>query len=469
RDEMRYVEVAREMIVEGRWAVPHLNQVLYSEKPPLFFWLMRVPNALEGDLTPAGARSVIAVMAALCVALTFAIGRLLLGPVGAGVSALALATSAEFARFSQTAVMDVPLALFVTAALFFYVLAKRRPTRASALPMAAAYASMGLGFMVKGPFGILLPAVVMACEGFRARGGRALKARHLRWGPLITIGILLAWVIPVIVSLGPDFAIDTLKRQLLTRAVGQAAPHAGPIWFYFAELPVEFLPWTIFVPFAFVATWRHRFAPPHPESAAEGLRFGAVWTVAMFVVLTAIKGKRDQYLMPLFPGAALLVGAWFEHVWHGVRREEHPWFEPTRKVVGAALAGTAALGLVGAFVVPAIVRVLGLEATEFASVMGTDGWMPLWWALLAAPLALAAAALIGRGRPPAVFAGVLLVGAALVLFTNLQVRPSLNWKRSGRWIGERMGELHRDGAVLGAFRWRMVGTYNYYGRVARIE
>ena len=38
-DEPRYAEVAREMRVTGEWLVPHLNGEIYSEKPPLLFWL----------------------------------------------------------------------------------------------------------------------------------------------------------------------------------------------------------------------------------------------------------------------------------------------------------------------------------------------------------------------------------------------------------------------------------------------
>jgi len=38
-DEPRYMEVAREMAVRGDYLLPHLNGELYSEKPPLFFWL----------------------------------------------------------------------------------------------------------------------------------------------------------------------------------------------------------------------------------------------------------------------------------------------------------------------------------------------------------------------------------------------------------------------------------------------
>ena len=39
-DEPRYAEVAREMVVTGHYAVPHLNGEVYPDKPAFFFWLV---------------------------------------------------------------------------------------------------------------------------------------------------------------------------------------------------------------------------------------------------------------------------------------------------------------------------------------------------------------------------------------------------------------------------------------------
>ena len=39
-DEPRYAEVAREMMETGDYLVPHLNGVVYPDKPPFFFWLI---------------------------------------------------------------------------------------------------------------------------------------------------------------------------------------------------------------------------------------------------------------------------------------------------------------------------------------------------------------------------------------------------------------------------------------------
>src|SRR5262245_30224017 len=89
-DEPRYGQVAREMLEQGRWLVPHANGVPYAEKPPLFFWLVALVSWPFGAVTPWSARLVGALFAATCVPAIARLARRWFADPRAGPTAAAL-------------------------------------------------------------------------------------------------------------------------------------------------------------------------------------------------------------------------------------------------------------------------------------------------------------------------------------------------------------------------------------------
>src|SRR5580704_16513287 len=73
-DEGRYAEIAREMLELKSWVIPHLNYVLYFEKPPLMYWLTAMSMAIFGHNAFA-ARFWCAVFGVLTVGVTMRLGR----------------------------------------------------------------------------------------------------------------------------------------------------------------------------------------------------------------------------------------------------------------------------------------------------------------------------------------------------------------------------------------------------------
>src|SRR5664279_1837583 len=65
-DEGRYAEIPREMLATGDWLTPHLNGVLYFEKPPLQYWLSALSMKLFG-LNGAAARLPLALASGLMI------------------------------------------------------------------------------------------------------------------------------------------------------------------------------------------------------------------------------------------------------------------------------------------------------------------------------------------------------------------------------------------------------------------
>src|SRR5207247_9474604 len=76
RDEGRYADVARGMLVSGDFITPRINGAVFLDKPPLVYWVTAASLALWGS-DEAGARFGLTLFAAGILLVTRRIGLLL--------------------------------------------------------------------------------------------------------------------------------------------------------------------------------------------------------------------------------------------------------------------------------------------------------------------------------------------------------------------------------------------------------
>src|SRR5947209_4799526 len=115
-NEGLYAQVAREMAESGDWVVPHINTVVYFEKPPLLYWLVALCFKWFG--TNAFAARLPSALAAVATTwLVFWIGRRLYGRGGGTVAAVVLATGLGYIIQCREVMFDSLLAAAVTGAL----------------------------------------------------------------------------------------------------------------------------------------------------------------------------------------------------------------------------------------------------------------------------------------------------------------------------------------------------------------
>jgi hypothetical protein len=87
----------------------------------------------------------------------------------------------------------------------------------------------------------------------------------------------------------------------MERALGGGDLRAHPFWFYFPRLAIDFLPWTPLL-LACIPVAVLRSHPNSPE------RFGVIWLASVFLLLSCVRFKRADYLLPAYPGAAIVIG-----------------------------------------------------------------------------------------------------------------------------------------------------------------
>lgn len=325
-DEPRYGAIAEELRSFRHGAsglvLLHLNDSAYTQKPPLYFWLAALAGAPSGRVGELAARLPSALFGVGGVALTALIARRLLGhPTLALLAAGLLATSFRFAFTARRAQLDVVLTGFelIAIAIFLHLeLGRaglgsdpetsrgRRPSRAA---IAGLHAALGAAALVKGPVGWLPLAIIAVYLAWQGRL-RSFRLIAPPWAWALSIGPVCLWILGAVALAPPGFAEIAVGENLIGRFFGGTA-HARPLYYYLGQLPLDFLPWTLLLPFGLV--WIVQRARPSRAGdptrgavTAAAARFLLVWISVPLLFFSLSAGKRGLYLLPVFPALAMV-------------------------------------------------------------------------------------------------------------------------------------------------------------------
>jgi 4-amino-4-deoxy-L-arabinose transferase-like glycosyltransferase len=337
--EARYALVAREMLEAGHWILPHLGGEVYADKPPLLFWSIALISALGSGVSEWTARLPTALAAVGVCLVTWRMGVRLFSSTTGLLAALVLATSGGFFWSGRQALPDMLLTLWTTAAcwaLWEWFTEKRRTAAF------IAGVCMGLATLTKGPVGLVLPTLAGLMYLTVRRQLWQLGGRDALMCLGAFLGVTLAWFVPAVAQGGIGYVQTTILHHSLERYV-RAWEHTAAWYFYLGAFPVEFLPWTLFLPHALLvgAKWRRC-------QKREGWWFALCWLVTILGFFSLSTGKRDIYILPAFPAAALLVGGNWSHWWHRNPNAESVWAIRLPVLVLALTFWGLAVGIWGA-------------------------------------------------------------------------------------------------------------------------
>lgn len=452
-DEPRYAQVAREMVNGGDWILMHHNGKTYSDKPPLFFWLIGLSSFLWQGFTSFSVRFPPALFGILTVILTFLLGKNLYSPRAGFLSGLVLATSLEFAYLSTRANIDSTLTFFTTASLLCFILwAKYRngeegkKRQLERLSIYGFYISMALATLAKGPVGFILPLLVGLIYLLVQQDWKGIREMKLLPGMLLMMAIVLSWYLPAVWKGGQDFLNDTLFKHTIDR-YSKGWSHVKPIYYYFINFPVNFLPWIFFLP----AAMGYGYSKEAIEKRKDFL-FLLIWFVVIFLFFTLSKGKRELYLLPLFPAASIMVGKLWDDFISG---SMEPFW---RQWIFFPLYGLMGLTLIAGAAIPWVVSM------TFPSYLPYS--LPIAFLMVGGSLLLIA--LHRFKNHAAIF--FLLVGimAGGFFYTLRVVFPLVNPYKSARFISQEVTSRIQPGQKLGLYGGFGTEPYNFYTGIVPI-
>jgi 4-amino-4-deoxy-L-arabinose transferase-like glycosyltransferase len=254
-DEGRYAEIPREMLARGDFVTPHLNGVVYLEKPPLLYWGNAVSFAIFGE-SEFSARLFTATVSIAGVLLTYWMGAVLAGPRAGLFSAMVLCTSLYHYVVGRINTLDMTLAVTMIVAIFpaFLYLSGKRESRRYLL---LSYAGAALAFLAKGLIGIVFPAAILLLWLLLSRRHREIGKAVSLTGLALFLAIALPWVV-LVQRANPDFLWFFFVREHFLRFTTKMHHRYQPFWFFFPFVIGGLLPWLAFVRRAVRAAWEAR-------------------------------------------------------------------------------------------------------------------------------------------------------------------------------------------------------------------
>ena len=334
-DEPRYAQVSKEMRDSGNFIVPHLISEPYPDKPPLLFWLINLFSIPFGKITAVSSRLPSAFAGIGCCLAIFYLGKSLYHNTRiALLASLFLATSSKFLWMAHRVAFDVPLTFFVTMAILcFYKGYAARHGRSLTTPPCEEwdkggvkkqerryytlfYIFMALGVLTKGPIGFILPFCIVLTYIILEKDIRVLKETRPWIGGTIFAFIVFTWVYLASIYGGKEYAYQILFKQNVGRFASSFA-HKRPFYYYFINFPVNFIPWSVFVPSIAIYLFSKE-----GRGKIQSISLPVIWFGVIFVFFSIVSGKRDIYVLSLYPAAALIT-AWFLNEFVEQFREKH--------------------------------------------------------------------------------------------------------------------------------------------------
>ena len=303
--EARYAEISREMFRSGDLLHPTLLNIYHYHKPPITFWLTGLSFQLFG-VNAFGARFFLQLSLVAQGGLVYLISqrlfavseespeRLQIRSLLAAIIYLSLPLTLIGARNLTT---DSFLTTFVLLVIYcmsaYYCQRQVWGIYGSAL-------FIGLGFLTKGPAIFVVPFFFWGYLMLARRMDYRVPIRHLAIALLLCLGIGLSWYI-VVAQQFPGLGDYFIGRQVIARvADDQAFDRAKPNWYYPLILVTTTLPWgALWI----VGLFRRDYKL---FKVVDIRQLSLYWLGLPFVIFALSSSKLMMYLLPMYPGIALI-------------------------------------------------------------------------------------------------------------------------------------------------------------------
>lgn len=232
-DEINFAELAREMLVSGKYLQLQINFETFTEKPPLFFWFQAISMKCFG-VGEFAARFPNALLGMIVVPFLYISGKFLIDRRFGFIWAMCWLGSILPFLYFKSGIIDPFFNFFIFSGLFFlihFIWKKSNykdlyfsKTTATYLWLAGIFT--GLAILTKGPVAYLVIILAIGVMWLLGRLKNLFPLSSLIKYSFITLLVFSLWLMADVLINGPSFIVEFTIRQweLLT---SEDAGHGG--------------------------------------------------------------------------------------------------------------------------------------------------------------------------------------------------------------------------------------------------
>lgn len=312
-DEGRYVRCAYEMLKYGDWITPRLNGSPHFAKPPLTYWLIASGMSLCGE-NEWGARFFHAIFFILTTLATGYVAARMWNQTVGLLSSLVFSTMAFTSVAANIATTDMILTFFITGSMVCLWMATshlRRAYSGNFLWWLLMCLFLGLGFLTKGPPG-LLPMPVAIAYLVLSEKAQKPSAAVIMAGFVLFCAVAFPWYLVVIQhheGLLSYFISEEIVGRIITGQHMRNAGFWGAFKIYPHTLLLGSLPWSCFL---FIWMWKTKQCLWVRQwwkrvRSRDNKLFILLWFLVPLLILTISNSRLPLYVLPLFVPLALAI------------------------------------------------------------------------------------------------------------------------------------------------------------------
>jgi 4-amino-4-deoxy-L-arabinose transferase-like glycosyltransferase len=366
-DEARYSDIASLMNRTGDYITPHLNHVVYLEKPPLCYWATALAFKIFGE-NEFSSRLFVALCAWGCILLVYRMGAFFHDEKNGLYSAGVLSTFLYHSILGKINILDMPLAFFVCLATWagYRYFAEDCQKKGWLYLL---YVSSALAFLTKGLIGVVFPFAITILWLSISKRWRDVLKLFSPVGMIFFLLISCPWIILVQMA-NKDFLWFFFIQEHFLRYTTTLHHRNHLFLFYVPVVLIGTLPWSAFL----LKALKERVEKRVLLFKAAEKRFLLTWIFFIFIFFSVSSSKLVPYIAPIFLPIAVIFGHLFRlYEDRNMSREEGRGrrFLYDLPVISQSLIFTTLL------ILPLFIRDMGMG--EYLGTVRVEKW---WWLVI---------------------------------------------------------------------------------------